>query len=405
MGSTSEFTPAATKTITRKDLAAAVDIGKSKPADLLALGSDQYTVVTAAPEVLEAFSKTVHAVTSYVRAMACSPDGQYLATLGYDSRIDVYDLENKKQKYKHDGHTAAVLAVAASPDGKLIASGANDKTARIWDRKTGKQLAKVPTQSFVYSVCFSPDSRLLAIGDDSSSLYLWDVKDRSLQTYSTSGRITDLAFDARGEVLVSLGFEVHVLDVKTRKTRVKVSAANAGQGTLALSPDGLVVTGVLAMSAGETFKVPYAWTLDGETLTEKKDLFSKAMGHRSFIESVAFSPDGSVLAASSNSAIRLWDMKKRKPIGRKMCGHTYSVGDLKFSPDGKWLASASWDGTARIWAISSGRQAIVLDADVDRVSCVDFTPDGQLLTANWDGTVHLWDLSKHRRSSDGAKPN
>ena len=175
-----EFDPAATKAITWKDLAAAVDIGTARPADLLALGSDQYTVVTAAPEVLEAFSKSVRAVTGHVRAMACSPDGQYLATLGYDSRIDVYDLENKGQKYPHAGHTAAVLAVAASPDGKLIASGGNDKTARVWDRETGKQLAEIPTGSFVYSVCFSPDGRLLAIGDDSSKSYLWDVKDRSL---------------------------------------------------------------------------------------------------------------------------------------------------------------------------------------------------------------------------------
>ena len=39
---------------------------------------------------------------------------------------------------------------------------------------------------------------------------------------------------------------------------------------------------------------------------------------------------------------------------------------------------------------------MVIDADVDRVSCVDFTTDGQLVTANWDGTVHLWDLPKHR---------
>ena len=65
---------------------------------------------------------------------------------------------------------------------------------------------------------------------------------------------------------------------------------------------------------------------------------------------------------------------------------------MKFSPNGKWLASASWDGTARVWEIPSGRQAILVDADVYRVSCIDFTPDGQLATANWDGTVRLWDL-------------
>jgi len=396
-----EFKPEETKTIAWKDLATAVDIGKAKPTDLLALGSDQYTVVTAAPEVLEAFSKTVGGVTSHVRAIACSPDGQFLATLGYDSRIDIYDLENKREKYAHVGHTGGVQAVAVSPDGKLIASGSDDQTARIWDRETGKQLEKISTRSFVYSVRFSPDGKLLAIGDNSSNLYLWDVKGRSLQTYSTSGRITGLAFDARGEALVSIGDDLHIFDVKTRTTRVKSSAWNAAQGPVALS-GSLIVGGDRAMAAEETFKVPNAWMLDGETLTKQTDLFSEAMGHRSFIQSLAFSPDGSLLAASSEGAIRLWDMTKKKAIGGKMCGHTDSVADMRFSPDGKWLASASWDGTARIWEIPSGRHALVLEADVDRISSIDFTPDGQLVTANWDGTVHLWDLPKHRAAA-GAK--
>ena len=397
-----EFTPAAAKAITWQDLAAAVDIGGAKPTDVLALGSNQYTVVAAAPAVLTAFAQTVPSLNYDTLAMACSPDGQYLAMFGQESRIDVYDLENKKQKYPHDGHTAAVLAVSASPDGKLIASGGNDRTVRVWDRKTGKQVAEIPTGSFVYSVRFSPDGRLLAIGDNSSNLYLWDVGGRTLGTYQTSGRVTGMAFDARGEVLVSIGFEVHVLDVKTRTTRAKVSAGNAGQGPLAVSPDGLIVGGVRAMSASQTFLVPPAWVFGKNALTEKKGLFSEAMGHRSFIDAVAFSPDGSILAASSDAAIRLWDMRKRRPIGGKMCGHTDSPSDLRFSPDGKWLASAGWDGTARLWEAPSGRPLLVLEADVDRVSGVDFTPDGQLVTANWDGTVHLWDLAKHRAST-GAK--
>ena len=71
------------------------------------------------------------------------------------------------------------------------------------------------------------------------------------------------------------------------------------------------------------------------------------MGHRTFIDAVAFSPDGPLLAASSASAIRRWDMKDDKPLGGKMCGHTYSNGCLRFSLDGKGLASGSWDGTAR----------------------------------------------------------
>jgi WD40 repeat protein len=74
-------------------------------------------------------------------------------------------------------------------------------------------------------------------------------------------------------------------------------------------------------------------------------------------------------------------------VGRGPTKHWIRV----YTPDGKWLASASWDGTALVWEIPSGRQAILIDTD--RVSCVDFTLTGDLVTANWDGTVHLWDLA------------
>lgn len=384
---------ATTRAITWKDLAEVCEIGTATPTDLLALLADQYTVLTAPAAVLKAFAAAVP-TDGYSRALACSPDGQYLATLGYDSRIDVYDLENEFRKLDHDGHKAAVLAVCASPDGKWIASTGNDQTARIWDRATGKQLEEIPIASYGYSIRFSPDNRHLVVGDNDSRLHVWDVQERKLDSLPVSGRLTDLAFTPAGDVLV-LGWNLHLVDVKTRTSKADISAASANQGTIALSPQGLIAGTANSMAASETYKVPEAWLLSDNKLSLKKDLFSEAMGHRSFVEAVAFSPDGELLAASSSAAIRLWDMKKRQPVGTKMCGHTSSLSNLRFSPDGKWLASGAWDGTARVWDVATGRQLLLLDADVDRVSGVDFAPDGQLLTANWDGTVHQWDVPKH----------
>jgi WD40 repeat protein len=180
----------------------------------------------------------------------------------------------------------------------------------------------------------------------------------------------------------------------TGEKLASISSGDAQQGSLAMTPDNVIVGSVRSMAATETFKVPRAWSFDDNQLMPRQDLFSEAMGHRTVIHAVVTSPDGSLLAAESNSTIRLWNLRTRQPVGDKMCGHTYGIADMEFSPDGKLLASGSWDGTARIWEIPSGRLLLVLDADVYRVSSVAFLPDGSLVTANWNGAVHLWDLPK-----------
>jgi WD40 repeat protein len=384
------------KSIRWKDIAPVVEIGDANPEDLLLLLLDQYSVLSDTPERL----KNVEALVGtfdhrFIRAMAVSPNGQSLAAFGYSSRIQVHDLESGTT-FAHDGHSAAVQAVAISPEGSLIASGGDDKQVRLWKRSTRELIAVIPIETFAYAVCFSPDGETLAIGDNGGKVYLCDRQGRSIGSYQTGGRINDLAFDERGQYLAAVGFELHLYDLAKRAEKAKIAADSSQQGGIAVSPDGRWIIGTAnSMSAGETFKVPNAWSVDGAKLTPVHfDLFNESMGHRSFVQAVAFSPDASLVAATSDSAIRLWDFKKKKPVGSKMAGHTYSIHKLKFSPDGRWIASGSWDGTARIWDVATCSQIAILDADVFRISSIDFSRDGHLVTANWDGTVHLWELPR-----------
>jgi WD40 repeat protein len=384
-----------TESLTWGDMENMVDIGSAAPDDLLALATSQYTILTGRAATLKAFQPVVATQVRDAMSLACSPNGQYLAALGYPSRIDVYDLERRGEQIPLHGHTAALQAVAASPAGNLIASGGDDQTVRLWNRTTLEQLVQIPVDSSVYSLCFSADGTRLAIGANHSTVYMYDIGTQVLDQWHVSGRITGLTFSSEGDALVVLGDDLEVLNPMSGAKLASVSSRDAQQGTLAMTPDNVIIGSARSMAASEKFKVPCAWSFDDSQLVPRQDLFSEAMGHRTTIHAVATSPDGALLAAESDSIIRLWNLRLRQPVGNKMFGHTDHVADMEFSPDGKLLATGAWDGTARVWEIPSGRLLLVLDGDVYRVSSVAFLADGSLLTANWNGTVYLWDLPEY----------
>jgi WD40 repeat protein len=78
-------------------------------------------------------------------------------------------------------------------------------------------------------------------------------------------------------------------------------------------------------------------------------------------------------------------------------GHTHSVTFARFSPDGKTLATASWDKTAKLWEVATGRELITLTRGVEPFLAVAFSPDGKVLvTAGADAMVKLWDVMTGR---------
>ena len=115
-------------------------------------------------------------------------------------------------------------------------------------------------------------------------------------------------------------------------------------------------------------------------------------GHDSWVEAVAYAPDGQSLAtASVDKTVKLWDAETGE-CQQTLTGHDARVTGVAYAPDGQSLATASWDNTVKLWDAETGECQQMLTGHDSEVTGVAYAPDGQsLATASEDKTVKLWD--------------
>lgn len=114
------------------------------------------------------------------------------------------------------------------------------------------------------------------------------------------------------------------------------------------------------------------------------------------VTSVAFSPDGNLVAAATYGRVAIWDLRDGRPV-KVLTNVLGAVSAVRFSPDGKTLVVAggqpSAKGDLRIFIVADWKLQSVLSGHEDVVSAIAFTPDGRkLLSASFDRTVRIWDL-------------
>ncbi|MGH8908275.1 MAG: hypothetical protein ACRD0K_17645 [Egibacteraceae bacterium] len=118
------------------------------------------------------------------------------------------------------------------------------------------------------------------------------------------------------------------------------------------------------------------------------------LGHTNWVEGVAFSPDGKMLAsASADGTLRRWDTATGDLIGQPLTGHVGSVLGVAVSPDGTMIASASEDKTVLLWDTATGQQiGQPLNGHTGTVIGVAFSPVSEtLVSGGADKTVRLWE--------------
>jgi len=119
-------------------------------------------------------------------------------------------------------------------------------------------------------------------------------------------------------------------------------------------------------------------------------------GHKKAVNSVAFSPDGTIIASgagggllwSNDNTVRLWRVSDGTLI-RTLEGHNKQVNSVAFSPDGVVLASGSLDKTVRLWQFSDGKLLRTLEWYEEEVTSVTFSPDGTII-ASTSGGATMW---------------
>jgi WD40 repeat protein/uncharacterized caspase-like protein len=164
-----------------------------------------------------------------------------------------------------------------------------------------------------------------------------------------------------------------------------------------------ILLAILAAAAAfETFRPETVLSQQIAERRYKPELVLQA-GHVGPILSIAYSPDGKLIATGSEDAtIKLWNVETGKEL-RTLIGHIGAVNGLAFSPDGNSIATAGSDFVTRIWDVRTGTLTKTLEGHWNYLNCVAFAPDGKsIVTGSEDQTVKLWNAATGElKFSDG----
>ncbi|MGF1446273.1 MAG: c-type cytochrome [Pikeienuella sp.] len=235
------------------------------------------------------------------------------------------------------GHGGPVMAVTVSADGTAALSASFDYSVGVWDLAGGPPRWLEGHRAAVNAVAFHPDGQSALSAGDDFALILWDL----------------------GTGILRHRFEGH---------RGKIMGVD-------ISPGGRV-----AATAG--------W--DGRIgLWDLVDLghLGWLEGHQGPVNDVVFRADGTLLSASADGTVRLWDRASRAEIGRPV-SNGFGVNRIVLGPGEAWLAYGAVDGTIRLLDQPSGLEIADLTPGRRPILALALSQDGERLAVG-DGEGHI----------------
>ena len=270
-----------------------------------------------------------------IRSIDFSPCGNKLAATSYDKTVRVWDLEKPDTPPAElIGHQAVLYALAFSPKGDLLVSADSNGILGVWDAEHDYELQMFTEETkWIWSIAFSPDGKHLASAHHDENARVWDIENGK--------QVTELSLGLPQDTSKYKG------DARAVETMLewlaKGSTYNPAPKVITFSPDGTLI-------AGGAFREIGMW--DTKTYEIRMVICQPQGCQRP--EALIFSPCGRYLVSGASwqgtdkVSIRLWEVTTGENIAT-FWSHPTDIQSLAFSPDGALLASASYDGTILLW--------------------------------------------------------
>jgi WD40 repeat protein len=331
-----------------------------------------------------------------VVCLAFSPDGRFLAAAGFYGDILLWDPTTGKEVRRLGDQQFLAASVVFSSDAKTLAAGGFGRCARLFAVATGREVRRFETGTeHAVAVAFSPDGKVLVADDGAGGFFCWDTASgtRIPTGIRGGGEARLLVFSPDGKALALLdggpGGAILVWSWPVGREMYKLRPEGPPFLAMAFSPDGKTLT-TAEQDVG--FRLWEACT--GRELRHPRSGRRWAVPP---INTLAFSPGGSLLASTSDGAIALWDLRRsEEETAPPAAGHR--LGEFALLPGTSGLVTSAWDGSLVVHDLGSGQVVRRLEPWGCTACKLTASADGKMLIG-WEGPAKVvrWDPTTGRR--------